>query len=121
MDLDLVVELRVVHDGENRTASAGFGVGGGVDEARDASVDDGSGAHCAGLERDVECAIFDAVVSEMPACFAESDDLCVCCGIVVAEDAVLAVPYDFSLMDDNCAHRDFAGSFGGLRFGDGGA
>ena len=37
-----------------RAAGAGFGVGRGVDEAGDAGVEDGSGAHGAGFEGDVE-------------------------------------------------------------------
>jgi len=61
-DLDFVVELRVVHDGEDRTAGSGFGVGGGVDEAGDAGVEDGSGTHGAGFEGGVEGAVFEAVI-----------------------------------------------------------
>ena len=74
-DFDLVVELGVVHDGEDGTAGSGFGVGGGVDEAGDAGVEDGSGAHGAGFERGVEGAVFEAVVFEGEAGFAEGDDL----------------------------------------------
>ena len=53
-DFDSVVELGVVHDGEDAAAGSGFGVVGGVDEAGDAGVEDGSGAHGAGFEGDVE-------------------------------------------------------------------
>ena len=64
MDIDAVVELGMVHDGEDAAAGSGFGIVGGVDEASDAGVEDGSGAHGAGLERGVEGAAFEAVVGE---------------------------------------------------------
>src|ERR1700761_1037382 len=38
-DFDFVIELGVVHDGENGAACAGLGVGRGVDEAGDARVE----------------------------------------------------------------------------------
>ena len=61
-DFYLVVELGVVHDGEDAAAGSGFGVGGGVDEAGDAGVKDRSSAHGTGFERDVEGAVFEAIV-----------------------------------------------------------
>ena len=57
-----MVELGVVHDGEDGAAGSGFGVGGGVDEAGEAGVEDGSGAHGAGFEGGVESAVFEAVI-----------------------------------------------------------
>jgi len=121
VNLDAVVELRVVHDGKNRAAGAGFGIRRGVDEAGDAGVEDGSGAHGAGFECHVKGAIFDAVVGEVAAGFAEGDYFGVGGGIGVAEDAVLASADDFPLMNNDCADRDFAGGLGSLRFGDGSA
>lgn len=124
-DFDLVVKLGVVHDAENRAAGAGFGVGGRVDEAGDARVQDGAGAHGARFERDVEgAAAFrseDAVVRERASGFAEGDDLGVGGGIAVAEDSVLASANDLVFVDDDCAYGDFAVGFGGLGFGDGAA
>jgi hypothetical protein len=118
-DFDFVVELGVVHDGKDRAAGPGFGVGRGVDEAADAGVEDGSGAHGAGFERGVEGAVFEAVVRESAAGFAEGYDLGVGGGVAVAEDSVLASAYDFILVDDDCAYRDFAVGFGVVSFGDG--
>ena len=120
VDIDLVVELRMVHDGEDAAAGSGFGVGGGVDEAGDAGVEDGSSAHGAGLERGVEDAVFEAVVGEMTARFAEGDDLGVGCRVAVAEDSILASANDFSVVNDYCAYGNFAGGFGSVGFGDGG-
>jgi hypothetical protein len=111
-DLNFVVELRVVHNGENRAAGSGFGVGCSVDEAGDAGVEDGSGTHGTGFERGVEGAVFEAVVFECAASFAEGDYLGVGGGVAVAEDTVLASADDFVLVDYDCAYRDFAVCFG---------
>ena len=99
-------------------AGAGFGVGGGVDEAGDAGVEDRSGAHGAGFEGDVEGAVFEAVVVEVEAGLAEGDDLGVGSGIVVAEDSVLAAADDLVLMDDDGAYRDLAICLGVVGFCD---
>src|ERR1700687_768998 len=98
-------------DGENRAAGAGFGVGCGVDEARDAGVEDGSGAHGAWLEGGVEGAVFEAVVGEGATGFAEGYDLGVGGGVGVAEDSVLAPADDFVFVDYDGAYGDF-----GVRF-----
>ena len=121
MDLHTVIELRMVHHGEYRSAGPGLGVVGGVDEASDAGVKDGSGTHGAGLERGVKGAAFEAVVGEVTACFAEGDDLGVGGGVGVAENAVLASADDLSCMNDDCTYRNFSCGFGGMGFGDGGA
>jgi hypothetical protein len=119
-DFDLVVELGVIHDGENRAAGSGFGVGSGVDQAADAGVEDGSGAHGAGFEGDVEGAVVEAVVFKSEAGLAEGYDFGVGGGVAVAEDAVLASADDLVLVDYDCAYRDLAVGFGGLGLGDGG-
>ena len=116
-----MVELRMVEDGEDGTAGSGFGIGGGVDEATDASVQDGSGAHGTGFEAGVEGAVFEAVVAEMEAGFAEGYDLGVGGGVGVAEDSVLAAADDLVVVDDDCAYGDFAVRFGRVGFGNGGS
>ncbi len=119
-EFDFVVELGVVHDAEDAAAGSGFGVGCGVDEAGDAGVEDGSGAHGAGFEGGVEGAVFEAVVAEVKAGLAEGYDLGVGGGIAVAEDSVLAAADDLVFVDDDCAYGDLAVSFGVVGFGDGG-
>jgi hypothetical protein len=84
-------------------------------------VEDGSGAHGAGFESGVEGAVFETIVVECAACFAESDDLGVGGWVTVAKDAVLASADDFVFVDYDCTYRDLAVGFGGLCFGDGGA
>ena len=127
-DFDLVVELGVVEDAEDRTAGAGLGVGRGVDQACDAGVEDGAGAHGAGFEGDVEGAalvfaflIDQAIVGEGAGGVAESDDLCVGGGVVIAQDTVLAASDDLAVVDDDGADGDFARALGGAGFGDAGA
>src|SRR3984957_9310076 len=118
---NFVVKLGVVHSREDRAAGSGFGVRGGVDEAGDAGVEDGSGTHGAGFEGGVERAIFEAIVGQVTACVAEGDYFGVGGGVAVAEDSVLAAAYDDALVGDDCSYRDFASGFGGLGFGDGSA
>jgi len=84
-------------------------------------MEDGSGAHGAGFECDVESAVFDAIVGEVSAGFAEGDYFGVGSGIGVAEDAVLASADNFALVDDDCAYGHLARGFGGLGFCHGGA
>jgi len=111
----------MVHDGEDGTTGACFGVGCGVDETRDACVEYGSGAHGAGFECGVEGAVFQAIVAQMEGGLTEGDDLGVGGGVGVAEDAGLAAADDLILVDDDGADGDFAADFGGLGFGDGGS
>jgi hypothetical protein len=84
-------------------------------------VEDGSGAHGARLESGVESAVFEAIVGEGEAGFAEGYDLGVGGGIGVSEDSVLASADDFVFVDDDGADWDFAVGFGGVGFGYGGA
>ena len=88
-DFDAVVERGMVHDGEHGAAGAGFGVAGGEDQAGDARVEDGAGAHGAGFERAVERAAGEAVVAERAAGGAQGDDFGVGGGVVGAETWLL--------------------------------
>ena len=84
-------------------------------------MEDGGGAHGAGLERDVKCAVEQAVVGEGAAGGAEGDDLGVGRRIGVANDAIGAGGKDLVLVDEDGANGDFAGSLGVEGLGDGGA
>jgi len=119
VDIDAMVEPGVVHDREDAAAGSSLGIVGGVDEASDAGVEDGSGAHGAGFERGVEGTVFEAVVGESATGLAKGDDFGVGGWVGVAEDAVLASADDLSFVNDDCAYGDFASNFGVLGFGDG--
>jgi len=112
VNLHLVIELRMIEDREHRAGGACFGVGGGEDEAVEAGVDHGSGAHGAGLKRDIERAAEETIVTECGRCFAHGDDLGVGCWVCVAQDAVLASSDDCSVMNHDGANGDFAGRLG---------
>lgn len=120
-NLYFVIELGMVHDGENRAAGPGFGIEGGVDEAREASVKDGSRAHGTRFECYVEGAMVESIVFEGETSLAKGYDFGVGGGVAVAEDPVLASAYDLILIDDDCTYGDFAVGFGGLGFSNGGA
>ena len=117
-DFDFVVELGVVHNGEDAAAGSRLGVVGGVDKAGDARMEDGSGTHGAGFERDVEGAVCEAVVAKMKAGLAEGDDLGVGGGVTVSEDAVLAATDDLVSVDDDGAYGNLAVGFGVIGFCD---
>src|SRR5438067_12136480 len=51
---DLVVKLRMIQDAKDRATGARLGIQRAIDEARNARVDDGSGAHRTGLKRHVK-------------------------------------------------------------------
>ena len=92
----------MVEDAENGTAGAGLGIGCGVDQTADACVQDGSGTHGAGLERDVEgAALWQAIVGEGAGGVAQSDDLGVGGGVVIAQDTVLAAGNNLAVEDDD--------------------
>ena len=116
-----MVQCWVIEDAQDRAAGSGFGIGGSVDEAGEAGVENGSGTHGTGFEGGVKSAVFEAVVFEGEAGFAEGYDFGVGGGVGVAEDSVLASADDLVVVDDDCAYGDFAVGFGGLGFGDGGA
>src|SRR5271166_6259363 len=75
LHLHLVVELRMIQYFENSPAGAGLGISGGEDQAVNARVNHGSGAHGAGLERHVERATGESIVAQRRSCRAQYDDL----------------------------------------------
>lgn len=107
-DFHLMVEARVGEDFEAGSDGAAFGVVSTVDEARDAGMDDGAGAHAAGLDGDVEGGVREAVVAEEASGFAESDDLSVRSGVTIADGTVAGTDENLAVMDENGANRDFS-------------
>jgi hypothetical protein len=118
-DFDLMVEARVRKDFETGADGAAFGVVGTVDEALDTGLDNGAGAHAAGLDGDVESGIGKAVVAEEAGGFAQDDDFGVGGGVVVADGAIAGVSEDFAVVDKDGADGDFARGRSGAGFGEG--
>jgi hypothetical protein len=116
-DFYLMVETRVGEDFEAGADGAAFGIVGAVNETRDSGLNDGTGAHAAGLDGDVKSGIGKAVVAEKTGGFAESDDFGVGCRVAIADGAVARAGKDITVMDEHRADGDFAGCSRGARFG----
>ena len=85
-------------------------------------MENSSGAHGAGFQRDVESAIVETIVAQGLAGVTDGDDLGVGGGVVVAEDPVVAAGDDLSCgSDDDCAYGHFACGLGGVGLSDGDA
>jgi hypothetical protein len=109
-DFHLMVEARVGEDLEAGADGAALGVVGSVDEAGDAGLDDGAGAHAAGLDGDVEGSIRKAVIAKEAGGFAENDDFGMGGGVTIADRAVAGTGENLAVMDQDSAYGDFAGS-----------
>jgi hypothetical protein len=110
VDFHLMVEARVGEDLEAGADGAAFGVVRSVDEAGDAGLDDGTGAHAAGLDGDVEGGIRKAVIAEEAGGFAKNDDFGVGGGVAIADGAVAGTDENLAVMDEDSAYGDFVGS-----------
>ena len=71
----LMIQTGMVEDLQNGACRARLGVGRSVDEALEASVNHGSGAHGTWLQRDKELAFEEPVVSNSSGGCAHGDDL----------------------------------------------
>ncbi len=111
-DLDAVIELRVVQQAEARAHRAAFRVVGTVHEPLDPRLQDCSGAHCAGLNRDVEGCRTQAMVAESLGRCAQRNDLGVRRWVAVGNRAVPAAGHHLSFGHDHCAHGHFSGTPG---------
>jgi hypothetical protein len=112
----LMVEARVGKDLETGADSATFGVVGTVDETWDTGLDDGAGAHAAGLDGDVERGISEAIVAEKAGGFAKGNHFRMGCGVIVADGAIAGTGQNLAVVDEHGANGDFAGYRRGARF-----
>jgi hypothetical protein len=72
-------------------------------------------AHGAWFERDVELAIYEAVVADRIGCRAHGHDLGVRRRVYVAQDAILSPGDDLAVRDHDCANGNLTRSRGKLR------
>lgn len=101
--------------GANRAA---FGFVGAVDEAGDAGLEHGSGAHRAGLDRHVKSRPEQAIVSHAECGFAKRENLGMGRGIAVGDGAV-AGARDYLFIDDEDGADGNLAALGGIaRFGE---
>ena len=103
-------------DLEAGTDGTAFGVLCAVNKARNASLNHGTGAHGAGLKRDIESGAGEAVVGKGASGCPKDDDFSVSGGVVVANGAVAGTGDDFVFVDEDCADGDFTGLGGGAGF-----
>ena len=104
-----MVQCGVVQDMHSRMNSSGLGILGAVHQAPDTGVHYGPGAHGAGLNGHEQIATWQAMISDGCAGLAQGNDLGMSGWIGIREVAVEAPSNDFSFVDDDGAHRNFAG------------
>ena len=117
-DFDLMVEPRIGEDFEAGAKCAPFGVVGAINDAGNAGLDDGAGAHGARFEGDVEGGAVEAVIFDGLRHFADDDDFRVGGGVVVPDGAVAGADQNGAAMNHDRADGDLASFGGGLRFGE---
>ena len=74
-------------------------------DVADVGLDDGSGAHVAGLECDVEIAAEDMPCGEFPACLGDAGHLGMQGRILLGLTEIMGSSDDFSVFDDDTADR----------------
>jgi hypothetical protein len=97
-----------------RMHSPGLGILGAIYQAPDTGVNYGSGAHGTRLNGHEQIATWQAMISDGCAGLAQSDYFGMSGWIGIREVAIEAAPNDFSFMDDDSAHRNFARVHGAL-------
>ena len=107
-DLDLVVELGAGEEFEAGAEGAAFVVVGCEDQARDAGLNDGAGAHGAGLKGYVQSGFGQSVIAEFLRGFAQDYDFGVGGWIAVADGAIAAASEDLPAIDKHGADGNFA-------------
>lgn len=107
-----VVQAGMVDNLHDSRDGSGFWIGCAEDKPGDAGVDDGSGAHGAGLKGDVERASTKPIIPQFTSGFAQGDDLGVAAGIVCGGDLIPSAADDAAIADDHGSYGDFASYFG---------
>lgn len=115
-DVEAVVEAWVGAELIEGACAAHFGVWGAVDQALDAGVDQGAGAHGTGLKGDGQGAVLEAPGAQFACGFAEGEDFGVGGGVLKRFAEVVGLGQDFVAAVDHGADGNFAsgGGFFGL-------
>lgn len=114
-DVDSVVQTVVSRNIIKRNACPGFGVQSPEHQAVDSGEYDGSGAHRARFQCDVQRAFIKPPASHRGGCGGQRDHFGVGGGIVQHFPLIPAATYDSVLMYDNSAHRYVARFSCGVR------
>ena len=87
----------------------GFGVGGAIIDAVQPGVDDRSGAHGAGLQRDIELRAGEPPALELFGGLQDGQQLGMRTGVLLGLAPVVCAGNDLALIDDDGAHRAAVG------------
>lgn len=105
----LVIEFFVLEKVEDATGGAVFFRGAAKDDAADAAMDDGAGAHGAGFFGDVEVAFIEAPVFDDGFGLGEGEHFGVGGGVVQGFDLIEGARDDLGIANDDGADGDFLG------------
>lgn len=106
--LDAVIQTRILADLVKRSHPARFGIAGRIDHAAQPRVDQGAGAHHAGLEADVKAGLGQAPGLQLAPGHGEHQKLGVGDRIGEALPAVMGFGHDALSLGQDRAHGDFA-------------
>ena len=107
-DFELMIQLRMVEHLQHRVNCSSLGVFCSVDQAADARVRDGAGAHRAGFDRDIQIAVQQAIIADRLRSFTKRQYFGMGRGIVGADRPIASPAYDLAIVDNNRANRNFA-------------
>src|SRR5215467_11601388 len=107
---DLVIETSVAEDLETTTHRPAFGIIAAVDQAPNACLNHGTGAHRARLDSNVESRAREAVVPKQSRGLTKHDDFGVGCGVAIANRAIAGARQDFAIVHEYRTNWHFARS-----------
>src|SRR5208337_4178597 len=87
---------------------AAFGVIGGIDDTRNTRLNDGAGTHGARFEGDVQSGATQSVVAENASSFANHHYFGMGGWVVVTDGAVAGASNNRSILNEECANRNFS-------------
>lgn len=119
-DPDLVVEIGILQDIQESAAAARFGAVSADHDSVDAGLDDGAGAHLAGLQGAVQCAALETPVPGLFTGLFNAGDLGVGERGLVRIAPVVTARNDPAVIYDDRPDRDFAEGDGFFRLLQGG-
>lgn len=105
---DFVIKRWVVENMHRGMHCSGFGIFGAVNQAADARVNHGPGAHSAGLNSHEKIASAQAMIAEGGPGFPQGDNFRVSCWVSIGEIAIESAADDFALMHDDRADWHFS-------------
>ena len=107
LDLDPVIQLAMIEHPQSRAARARLGIARAKDQASHARVHNGSGAHGARLNCNIQVGSLQPVVAQFPSGSPQRQDFRMRGGIVQMDGPVVCAGYHPSVLYHHSPHRDF--------------